>query len=183
MHCWILEHSCVDIDGVLCRDPTEEENDDGPMYEDFLVNAEPLLIPSAPVGWLVTCRLEKYRDLTEQWLANHGVIYRELIMMDLPSKAARIAAGSHARFKAEVYANTNAKLFIESSAWQAYEIANRTGKPVFCLETRRMVTGPIISQTRRNIGQILRWCYRKGHGGARRLWRLGHAIHQPSATK
>jgi len=32
MHSWILEHACVDIDGVLCIDPTEEQNDDGPRY-------------------------------------------------------------------------------------------------------------------------------------------------------
>jgi len=30
------ERFCVDIDGVLCRDPTEAENDDGESYLEFL---------------------------------------------------------------------------------------------------------------------------------------------------
>src|SRR3546814_16372811 len=31
-----------DFDGVLCRDNTKAENDDGPRYAEFLANAEPL---------------------------------------------------------------------------------------------------------------------------------------------
>ncbi len=36
MHHPMLERACVDIDGVLCRDPTDVENDDGSRYADFL---------------------------------------------------------------------------------------------------------------------------------------------------
>ena len=32
MHHPLLKNTCVDIDGVLCRNPTEEENDDGEKY-------------------------------------------------------------------------------------------------------------------------------------------------------
>ena len=42
-----LEKACFDIDGVLCVDPTEEQNDDGPKYIDFILNAPPLFIPGA----------------------------------------------------------------------------------------------------------------------------------------
>ena len=31
-----LAEACMDIDGVLCRDPTTRENDDGPRYAQFL---------------------------------------------------------------------------------------------------------------------------------------------------
>ena len=34
-----LEKACFDIDGVLCVDPTEEQNDDGEKYREFLLNA------------------------------------------------------------------------------------------------------------------------------------------------
>jgi len=171
MHCAILERSCVDIDGVLCRDPTPEENDDGPKYEEFLRTAEPLLLPTVPVGWLVTCRLEKYRRQTEQWLTEHGVQYGELVMMDLPSKEARIASGSHARFKAEVFKATDAMLFLESSARQAQEIAVRAGKSVFCLETRRMEQPGLRIPNRSDLKRALRWCYRKARGTAGRVVR------------
>src|SRR5262249_6164020 len=33
-----LGYCCVDLDGVLCVDPTEEENDDGAKYIDFVRN-------------------------------------------------------------------------------------------------------------------------------------------------
>ena len=138
LHHSILLGSCLDIDGALCADPTSEINDDGPRYCDFLQNALPLIIPSVPVGWLVTSRLEKYRALTEQWLAKHGVEYRELIMMDAQDKAARVAQ-SHGAFKAAVYRSTGADLFIESDALQAIEIASLTGSPVFCMDTREMI--------------------------------------------
>ena len=176
MHHSILERSCVDLDGVLCRDPTEEQNDDGPAYADFLANAKPLFIPGVAIGWLVTCRLEKYRELTEQWLTKHGVIYRQLIMMDLPSKAARIAAGSHGKFKADVYKKTGAKLFIESSARQAREVFVRTGKQVFCIETWQMENQHVVVSIRNNIDIIFHWGYRGARGVYRRLRRLVRAI-------
>ena len=64
----ILKKACLDIDGVLCVDPTPEENDDGPRYREFLLNAQPLFIPRTEVGTLVTSRLEKYRPETMAWL-------------------------------------------------------------------------------------------------------------------
>ena len=69
----ILEQTCVDIDGVLCNDPEESENDDGPKYEQFLRTVKPIYIPTKEIGWLVTCRLEKYRELTAEWLERNSV--------------------------------------------------------------------------------------------------------------
>ena len=139
MHHPHLEYSCVDIDGVLCRDPTEEENDDGSRYEQFVSMVEPLMVPAVTIGWLVTCRLEKYRKQTIEWLARHGFHYKELVMMQYADKAARIAAGSHGAFKAAAYRKSGAILFIESSLKQAREIGEITGLDVFCLENREMI--------------------------------------------
>ena len=135
----ILQHSCVDIDGVLCRDPTPEENDDGERYLEFLADVEPHIIPNQQIGHLVTSRLEKYRPETERWLDEHGVQYDTLVMMDLPTKEARQEQGDHVQHKAAVYNTTDASLFIESSQRQASGIARRTGRPVFCYETREMI--------------------------------------------
>lgn len=160
MHSWILDMSCVDIDGVLCRDPTQLENDDGPRYLHFLKTAEPLILPTVSIGWIVSCRLEKYRNLTEEWLVNHGITYRELLMMNFPSKADRIASGTHGKFKAQLFAKTGAKLFIESSAEQAREIALYSGKQVYCFETAQMEYPTIIPRStgaiRTRWGQLLR---------------------------
>ena len=64
MHHGFLGQSCVDIDGVLCVDPTEKENDDGPAYLRFLQDARPLYRPSQKIAYLITNRLERYRSQT-----------------------------------------------------------------------------------------------------------------------
>jgi orotate phosphoribosyltransferase len=139
MHSGIATQSCFDIDGVLCEDPTDEQNDDGRLYEEFLLNAKPLHLPSVKIGYLVTCRLEKYRKQTEEWLNRHQIEYGKLYMMNLPNKEARQASGSHAVFKAKVYKLTGAQLFIESSLGQAGEIARIANSPVLCIEKQQMV--------------------------------------------
>ena len=110
-----LINSCVDIDGVICRDATKEEDDDGQRYRQFLETAEPRIIPTVTISWLVTSRLEKYRELTENWLRKHGVKYKHLIMQDLPDLATRKQRRSDAKFKAEVFASLDA--FLLSLRW------------------------------------------------------------------
>lgn len=134
----LLSMSCVDIDGVLCHDPPDEDNDDADRYRQFLIEAPPLYLPTETVGWLVTCRLEKYRPETEEWLARHGVKYEELRMMPYRTQAERQAADAYSSYKAAIYRQTGARLFIESSVRQATEIAVLSERPVFCIETREM---------------------------------------------
>ncbi|MGE3268397.1 MAG: phosphoribosyltransferase family protein [Chloroflexota bacterium] len=144
-----LDTFCVDIDGVLCLDPTSDENDDGERYEAFLREAIPYFLPTRKVGWLVTCRLERYRQHTERWLQRHGVQYGQLLMMQYPDAQARKQAGAYAEYKAEAYQRTGAALFIESSERQAVRIAALTGKPVLCLETGTLATPDELAAARR----------------------------------
>lgn len=153
MHHPHLEFCCVDIDGVLCRDPRPDENDDGPAYEHFLKTVEPLIVPTVTLGWLVTSRLEKYRRLTTDWLARHRFRYRELFMMQHPDKSARVAAGDHADYKAGIYQSTGAILFIESSLQQANQIAHIARRPVFCMESRTMIQLGGLAEHRVQPGQ------------------------------
>ena len=134
-----LEKACFDIDGVLCIDPTEEQNDDGEKYRDFILNAPPLFIPGSKIGTLVTSRLEKYRKETETWLANNNIKYNQLVMLDLPDKEARQKANSHAEHKAKTYKLSQYVLFIESSLSQAIEINRIAKKPVLCTENFEMI--------------------------------------------
>lgn len=132
-HC-MLQQACVDIDGVLCLDPTPEENDDGIKYRGFIKNAKPKLIPTAKIGWIVTSRLEKYRKDTEEWLKNYNIQYDHLCMMDVKSAEERRKLGNHAAFKAFVYKKAkDTTFFIESEQKQAEEIARLTGKQVLCV--------------------------------------------------
>ena len=128
--------SCLDLDGVLCVDPTEEQNDDGEKYIDFILNAKPLWTPKFTIGVIVTSRLEKYRSYTEKWLLEHNISYQHLIMLNLRSKEERIRMGAHAPFKASIYDQIDGtRLFIESDPNQARYIAEATGKAVYCVSS------------------------------------------------
>lgn len=131
MHHSNLKDWCVDLDGILCRDPTPNEDDDGEQYTAFINSVEPRIIPTKKIGSIVTARLEKYREQTERWLTKHDIEYDELIMRSNPSI-------DHAVFKSEIYKNKDSPLFIESGEDQSRKIVKSTKKPVYCPTTNIM---------------------------------------------
>jgi uncharacterized HAD superfamily protein/hypoxanthine phosphoribosyltransferase len=133
-HSRYMQEACIDMDGFLCENPTDFQNDDGPLYEDFVQKANPLVIPTVKVKAIVTCRLERYRQATEDWLHSHGVIFERLFLMDTPSQAERQRRGNYARFKAEHCRQQGATIFIESCEAQALEICRLAARPVICWE-------------------------------------------------
>ena len=132
----IAEYSAYDIDGVLCVDPTEEENDDGDKYRHFILNARPLYIPKRKIAAIVTSRLEKWRPETEAWLTKHHIEYDKLYMLKNMTFEERRKKGVHAQHKAKIYKQLkNTDFFIESDPKQAEQIAKLSGKKVFCAMT------------------------------------------------
>jgi len=138
-HEMILSRSCMDIDGVLCRDPYPEENDDGANYIKFLSTVEPRFIPTVKINTLVTCRLEKYRKETENWLNKNDIKYDRLVMLNMSSAYERRIWGKYGEYKAEIYKDPYYIFFIESSLREARIIRDNTGKSVFCTETMSIV--------------------------------------------
>lgn len=134
-----LERWGFDFDGVFCRDPSKEENDDGARYETFMATAPAMFMPQRPVGVVITCRLEKYRDDTLRQLARYGIIANQLIMMPYPTKAARQAAGNRGGWKAAKIKELGLEFFVESSPSQAKVIASNAQIPVWCTSTQELV--------------------------------------------
>lgn len=154
-HHSVLNNACVDIDGVLCLDPVED--DDGEKYQSFIQTATPLFLPTCKINTLISCRLEKYRSLTENWLAQHNILFDQLIMLDFPDKATRVAWNKHGRYKGEYYRQrTDCTLFIESSSHQAKIIAEVSNKPVFCVETNTMMQIPPPVSRKKKIRRAFR---------------------------
>lgn len=136
----VTEASMWDIDGVLCQNPPDDRN--VVAYERYLPNAIPMIIPTTLVGAFVTYRLEKYRDVTEQWMRVQGINYRQLIMFDAPNSDARNSKCSPETYKAQAYAAAGwAELFVESDLVQAERIHRLAKKPVYCFENGRMYFG------------------------------------------
>lgn len=140
-HSLYLDKMCVDIDGVLCVDPTPEENDDGVNYRKFILNAQPVYIPTCPIHSIVTSRLEKYRTLTEKWLKRYNIKYKNLIMSPYNNATERRVANDYGEKKAEYYIRTGVEteLFIESSLYEAWVIRVLSGKPVLYTGTMELV--------------------------------------------
>lgn len=133
-----IQKACFDMDGVLCRDCTREEDDDGEKYLSFIRTAAPKLIPQFPIGAIVTSRLEKYRTETENWLARNGVTYTMLVMHPATSIEQRRKMNP-SLFKAEFYRdNPQYNLFVESAVKPAQFIAEISGKTVWCIDNSQI---------------------------------------------
>lgn len=134
----IMSRCIYDIDGVLCVDPPDERDTDA--YVQYIQRPVPLFVPSVEVGEIVTYRLAAYEHITRRWLAEAGVRYKTLTMFPAHTYEARRASGiGPAAYKADIYAQRGwARLFVESSDAQARQIAQRTAKPVLCVETNRL---------------------------------------------
>jgi len=135
-----LAHCCVDVDGVLCPDPTSEEKRSAEAYRRFIVGAPMLYTPAKRVGAFVTGRSHVYRAETAAWFKRHGVTYGALEMSQDPPppwpRNSTVAA--HAEHKARFYLRSDAVLFIESDERQAKLIAEMSGKDALCITTGRM---------------------------------------------
>lgn len=140
---------CYDMDGVLCDDPTQEENDDGDNYVNFIRNAQPKIIPTYKIRTIVSSRLEKYRNDTEYWLRKNNIKYDNLVLLDGYTAEERRTRGVHGSFKAQEYEKQCYELFIESELAQAIEINGITGKPVYCVSEHVMInTAPLRQEAR-----------------------------------
>lgn len=182
-HHGVLAAACVDIDGVLCDDPSFRENDDGRRYTQFLEHAVPRVVPSVTIKCLVTCRLEKYRRLTEAWLQRHGIKYERLIMLDLPDAASRRQMACHGEFKGRVYRAVDALLFVESSHRQAIEIAELAGKAVLSVEAQQMVYPGFRRVLPQLVGRAVRRFPRYVLRLQRAILRHGLKFDPPGASK
>lgn len=175
--------ACYDMDGVLCIDPTIEQNDDGPRYLKFIKNAQPKYVPTYTIKTIITSRLEKYRKPTEAWLKKNGVRYENLIMLENYTAEERVKAGIHGRFKAQEYAKDDYVLFVESNYNQAVEINQLTGKPVYCIDSNVLINNPRVERqpspdkiarlkTIANSNTLLRTVSRTPYKATRKIYRM-----------
>ncbi|WP_231743663.1 phosphoribosyltransferase [Stieleria neptunia] len=141
-------NTACDFDGILCRDCSPEQDDDGERYLDFIRNAKPLYVPrKEPVPLIVTARIAKYRKPTEAWLRRHGMRWYKLVMHPAKTLAER-NRDDIAAYKARHYSewlethtpNPAPAMFIESDDRQARAIARNAKRLVVCPSTAGVYT-------------------------------------------
>lgn len=134
----IMLSTLYDLDGVLCVEPPDER--DEKRYLEYIENATPLFIPTAPIGGIVTFRLIKNADITSRWLKKQGVECKNLTMFTAQSWEERNKSGiSPGEWKGQIFKMLpQYKLFVESSSSQAKTIAEISGKPVLCVDDNKV---------------------------------------------
>ena len=133
-----LAHCCVDIDGVICADPTRDQKRDPDAYREFIASTPLLYRPAKTVGAFVTGRSSNYRAETEAYFERHGISYGALAMREGGRLTRTVEA--HAEHKAAFYGQSDAVLFIESDERQAEMIARLARKPALCIQTGKVWT-------------------------------------------
>ena len=121
-----------DMDGVLCDDCTLEIVSDNVKYLDFLKNVKPKIIPIYKIDYIITSRIEKYRDLTEEWLKNNGVQYEKLIMWNTEDRSKESFCSWE--YKSNMIDKLNLDYFIESNSYEAEPIWELTGVPTIATD-------------------------------------------------
>lgn len=163
MHRDKLEHFCVSMDGVLCKNPTKQETLNSHAYVTYLETAKPIYLPSHKIGCLVTNRLEKYRTVTESWLSKYDIQYHQLHMLDQPKANNGVKLRTTSSYKAQIYIEqTDSPLFIENDEEEAHEISRISGKEVLCFSSQKLIKPTIpLYQIKRNIKTYRNRAYRK----------------------
>ena len=135
-NCTYIESALLDFDGIFCPNVPYEACADEKKYIDYITNVEPFYhrIPKTFCKGIVTARLEKYRDITEDWLKRHGINYGFLKMY--PTEKEGLRNQNHIQesstFKASAFAESDALFFIESEIEEAIMIRDKSRKFVIC---------------------------------------------------
>jgi len=124
-----------DMDGVLCEECPQHVKKSPESYADWVLNARPYLIPSYTIDVIISNRLEMFRNETEQWLDDHGVQYKKLVLWDVGWDERR----GYDKNKARNVLKYHPELFFESSWKQAQCIWYETGIPTICIEKMVML--------------------------------------------
>lgn len=133
-----LSKACIDIDGVICRDPTKKQNANHELYLKFLKEVEPAFSTDIPLGILVSARLEKYRPIIIEWLDRNHFQYQDLVLFDAPNEHIRSLLGFRnlVKFKYDALVKSGYNLFIESSLSIASALKQMNPNyQIFCTKT------------------------------------------------
>lgn len=131
---YLLNHSQtgMDFDGIFGLDCPREDDDDGDRYRKWMRNLRPILTPRPiSIPYIITARLERYRELTQEWLDRHDIRCQHLIMGPWRDNAER-AKACVGTWKAGQIEAHGVKLYVESDPQQARVISTAVQVPVIC---------------------------------------------------
>lgn len=111
MHHWALEYCCMDINNII--------------FEKVRQRKIPKFIPTQKVGGLIAC------ENAEEWLKEYGIEYDNICLVKNESNIAEEIA--------RIYKKSKYILFFEYDEKMAQNICVLSGKPVFCVSSRKLM--------------------------------------------
>ncbi len=133
-----VTRALFDLDGIFCPNVPYKKCTNEEDYIDYIKNVEPFYhrIPNKPCHGIVTARLDKYRDITEEWLERHNIKYGSLTMYPAEKEEVRDRNHIHeaASFKAKHFMSSSVHIFVESEPPEARIIREQSSKLVICPE-------------------------------------------------
>ena len=147
---FITQYMFFDMDGVLCEEIPYSVDQDPEAYEKYIKNVKPIRqnIPGLfGCDTICTGRLEKYRDVTKDWLNKNNVKYKRLLMF--PGTKEERDIDHHevvGKYKANEFLKSSSSdnsFFVESSDIQSRVISrilkeNLSDGLVVCSKTKRI---------------------------------------------
>ena len=134
----MLGDALLEMEGILCKDPSNDHIKSKEAYLDYITNEETFIIPNHRIHSIVTRRNEKYRSQTEAWLKKNKVEYDNLIMDASPENGRMMNTKASTQLKVLHYKKSDSKLFFESDPNVARKICKLTSKAVYCFGDNRM---------------------------------------------
>lgn len=148
LHGDLAASTLFDMDGVLCPENPEEpwlrEHEPLPQGDYFrhLTAAPAWFVPSRRILGIVTGRLSRYKQYTDEWLRRHNVLMIRGMWMNFHTEREAVIRSPEWQqpraCKAHVLSDhvcPEARMFVESKMKHAIYIARVAQKPVLCTET------------------------------------------------
>lgn len=113
-----------DFDGVLCEDPPENIDQDELKFTLWAATAKPRInwLPNKNPIHITTGRLDKYKEVTKQWLKKYGITALSLNMW--PNNSISERDQGIIQFKANNVVKYKTLYMVESNPYQATILAN-----------------------------------------------------------
>ena len=130
-HDEITPRIAIDLDGIICVDSTQEQNDNEKNYKEFIRHAKLKIKPVKQVKAIITGRLEKYRSETEDWVFENSISYYKLFINNAVASSRKctekfergnLVVDQISEFKLRILSTLNPPLFVESNLDQALTI-------------------------------------------------------------
>lgn len=119
----------VDLDGLICADPTPADVATRRAYEKWMATAPAIDGPrSRPVKAIVSARPQWAEGITREWLSRHGFKYNQLVLC--PDHI--LDPVRQGEWKAQVLRSIKPMLYVDSSPGVAAVVASLCPVPVIC---------------------------------------------------